>query len=95
MSMIKSSTGHKKRKFLQKDLARKFEREYIKDMLSLGIDSVSYHARATTHIPEIINQIERLVGIGVGYITETGVYFNIDSFPETGNYPGNQRINRC
>ena len=36
-------------KISQKDLARKFEREYIKDMLSLGIDSVSYHARNNPH----------------------------------------------
>lgn len=81
-------------KISQKDLARKFEREYIKDMLSLGIDSVSHHARATTHIPEIINQIERLVGIGAGYITETGVYFNINSFPRNGELSGQSKDKR-
>lgn len=78
----------------QKELARKFERQYIRDMLALGIDSVSYHARATTHITEIINQIERLVGIGAGYITETGVYFNIDSFPRNGELSGQSKDNR-
>jgi len=81
-------------KISQKDLARKFEREYIKDMLSLGIDSVSYHARATTHIPEIINQIERLVGIGAAYLTQTGVYFNIDSFPRNGELSGQSKDKR-
>ena len=78
----------------QKKLARKFERQYIRDMLALGIDSVSYHARATTHIPEIINQIERLVSIGAGYITETGVYFNIGSFPRNGELSGQANDNR-
>jgi cysteinyl-tRNA synthetase len=81
-------------KISQKELARKFERQYIRDMLALGIDSVSYHARATTHIPEIINQIERLVSIGAGYLTETGVYFNIDSFPGNGELSGQSKDKR-
>ena len=50
----------------QSELARKFETEYLRDMHSLGIDAVSYYARATTHIPEIIDQVERLVDPGRG-----------------------------
>ncbi|MDD1730130.1 MAG: cysteine--tRNA ligase [Methanospirillum sp.] len=68
----------------QQDLSRKFETEFLRDMQTLGIDSVSHYARATTHIPEIINQIGRLLNRNVAYITETGIYFNIDSFPRNG-----------
>src|SRR5208283_1198757 len=53
----------------QSVLARKFETEYLRDMHSLGIDAVSYYARATTHIPEIINQVQRLVDQNVAYVT--------------------------
>lgn len=75
-------------------LSRMFEREYLNDMQSLGIDAVSYYARATTHIPEIINQIERLVRKGVAYGTETGVYFDIDTFERNGELSGQKRDNR-
>ena len=78
----------------QSELSRKFETEYLRDMHSLGIDAVSYYARATTHIPEIINQVERLVTRGVAYITETGVYFNLDTFDGNGELSGQERAKR-
>jgi cysteinyl-tRNA synthetase len=78
----------------QPALARKFETEYLRDMESLGIDAVSYYARATTHIPEIINQVERLLARGVAYVTETGVYFNLDTFDGNGELSGQERAKR-
>ena len=72
----------------QSELARKFEREYLADMHALGIDAVSYYARATTHIPEIIDQVGRLLKKGVAYVTENGVYFNIDTFGRNGELSG-------
>ena len=71
-------------------LARRFETEYCRDMRSLGIDAVSYNARATTHIPEIVGQIERLLARGVAYVTGTGVYFDVDSFERNGELSGQQ-----
>jgi cysteinyl-tRNA synthetase len=78
----------------QHALARKFEAEYQRDMRSLGIDAVSYYARATTHIPEIISQVERLLARGVAYITGTGVYFNVDTFERNGELSGQRETNR-
>lgn len=78
----------------QNSLARKFENEYFKDMRSLGVDAVSYYARATTHIPEIIDQVERLIARGVSYVTETGVYFNVDTFDRNGELSGQRETNR-
>jgi cysteinyl-tRNA synthetase len=78
----------------QFELARKFETEYLRDMHSLGIDAVSYYARATTHIPEIIDQIGRLIDRGVAYVTETGVYFNLDTFDGNGELSGQERAKR-
>ncbi|MEI6293965.1 MAG: cysteine--tRNA ligase [Methanomicrobiales archaeon] len=75
-------------------LARKFEAEYLKDMRNLGIDAVSYYARATTHIPEIVNQVVRLVALGVAYITESGVYFNVDTFERNGELSGQDGAKR-
>jgi len=78
----------------QPALARKFEREYLRDMHALGIDAVSYYARATTHIPEIINQVERLIAKNVAYVTENGVYFNLDTFDGNGELSGQERAKR-
>ena len=75
-------------------VARKFEVEYFRDMRALGIDGVSHYARATTHIPEIIGQIGRLFEKGAAYITETGVYFNIDTFPRNGELSKQDTTNR-
>jgi cysteinyl-tRNA synthetase len=65
-------------------LARKFERRYLEDMDELGVRNVNYYARASEHIPEIINQIERLVEKGFAYQTETGIYFDESRFEDFG-----------
>ena len=78
----------------QSILARRFEAEYLRDMKSLGIDAVSYYARATTHIPEIIGQVRRLIEKEVAYVTESGVYFNLDTFEHNGELSGQERAQR-
>lgn len=66
-------------------LARRFEKEYLKDMKSLGVDSVTEYARATDHIKEIISQVERMFKKGFAYEIEgDGVYFDISKFKEYG-----------
>lgn len=65
-------------------LARRFEQRYLEDMCALGVHNVSYYARATEHIPEIIGQIERLMDKGYAYETETGVYFDESRFEDFG-----------
>ena len=78
----------------QGELSRKFETEYLRDMQSLGVDAVSYYARATTHIPEIVGQVERLIARGVAYVTETGVYFSVDTFAHNGELSGQGKSDR-
>ncbi|MCX6698330.1 MAG: cysteine--tRNA ligase [Methanomicrobiales archaeon] len=78
----------------QSYLSRKFETEYLRDMRAVGIDAVSYYARATTHIPEIINQVGRLLARNVAYVTGSGVYFNVDTFERNGELSRQHRTNR-
>lgn len=66
------------------ELARKFEKKYLEDMQVLGVDNVNFYARATDHIPEIINQIKSLIEKGYAYETESGVYFDESKFSEFG-----------
>jgi len=71
-------------KIFWKDLSRKFEREYLKDMKSLNINSVDKYARATSHIKEIISQVERLLKKGYAYQIKEGIYYDIKKFKEYG-----------
>lgn len=66
------------------ELARHFEKEYLKDIKSLKINSVKKYARATNNIKEIISQTERLFKKGFAYNTSDGVYFDIKKFKNYG-----------
>jgi cysteinyl-tRNA synthetase len=72
-----------------KDLALAFEKEYLKDMKALNINSVSKYARATDYIKEIISQVKRLMEKGYAYeIKDDGIYFNIAKFKNYGKLAG-------
>ncbi len=72
-----------------KDLAIAFEIEYLKDMKTLGINSISKYARATNYIKQIISQIQRLEEKGYAYKIEgDGIYYNIEKFKNYGKLAG-------
>ncbi len=71
-----------------KDLAVAFEKEYLKDMKALGVTSVNKYARATSHIKEIISQVERLLKKGYAYKLADGIYFDISKFKNYGKLSG-------
>ena len=72
------------RKTTPQKLARFFEKEYLKDMKSLKIDSVTKYAGATKHIKEIVSQVERLLKKGFAYQIKDGIYYDIAKFKEYG-----------
>ena len=72
------------RKTTPEKLARDFEKEYLKDMKSLKVDSVDKYARATEHIKEIISQVGRLLKRGFAYEIEDGIYYDISKFKDYG-----------
>ena len=58
---------------------------FHKDRRYLRIEDAERYPEATTHIPEMIELVERLVANGVAYIADDGsVYFAIDRFPTYG-----------
>lgn len=65
-------------------LAEKFEKRFIEDMDRLNVNNVNYFARATDHIDEILDQIQRLIDKGFAYVTDTGVYFEVSKFEGYG-----------
>ena len=74
----------KEQKTFPKSLALKFEKEYLKDIKDLKINSVTKYARATKHIQEIISQVKRLMAKGYAYETADGIYYDIAKFKDYG-----------
>ena len=61
------------------------EREFTKAYKSLGIAPPTYEPRATGHIPEMIDLVQKLINKGHAYVSKSGsVYFDVSSFPEYG-----------
>jgi len=65
-------------------LARQFEKEYLKDMKTLKVDSVTKYARATDYIKEIIRQVKRLKTKGFAYKIKEGIYYDISKLKDYG-----------
>ena len=67
------------------EFAQKFEKIFLEEIKALGIDSVDKYARASEHIPEIVNQIKTLIRKGHAYLIKgDGYYFDLKTFPEYG-----------
>ncbi len=69
-------------------LAREYESYFLDDMKALGIGTVDGYFRASEYIPEMIAQVTGLINRGVGYETNTGVYFEVRKFPKFGQLSG-------
>ncbi|MCP8304911.1 MAG: cysteine--tRNA ligase [archaeon] len=74
----------KKRREDPLKMAREFERLFFRDIRSLNIDTIDLYAHASEHIPEIIDQIRRMIEKGFAYVTQTGVYFDVSKFEDYG-----------
>lgn len=77
-------TRAQERNITPQTLAREFERVYKERMRQLNISTVTRYARASDHIEDIISQITTLIEKGHAYTTDTGVYFDISTFPSYG-----------
>ncbi len=71
-------------KISPRQLALKYEKEYLKDIKNLKIKSVNKYARATSYINQIQDQIRRLIKKGYAYQTSDGIYYNISKFKDYG-----------
>jgi cysteinyl-tRNA synthetase len=59
------------------------------DAAALGVLPPDQEPRATDHLPEIVDMIERLIARGHAYVAGNGdVYYDVRSFPEYGKLSG-------
>lgn len=72
------------------DVARFYEDRFHEDVRRLRIKPAHHYPRATEHIPEMIENIQRLVARGHAYVTDQqNVYFDVATFPRYGALSGN------
>ncbi|MFH1036595.1 MAG: cysteine--tRNA ligase [Patescibacteria group bacterium] len=71
-----------------KELALKFEKEYMDAMEDLKVNSVSKYARATDHIKEIIGQVKKLLEKGYAYQISDGIYYDVSKSIDYGKLSG-------
>jgi len=71
------------------ELGERFIAEYYKDAKALGIRPATVHPKATEHIQEIINLVQKLIDNGHAYAVPSGdVYYRVSAFPGYGKLSG-------
>ncbi len=71
-----------------KALAERYIHEFYKDMDTLKVARATVEPRATEHIPQILQVIQRLVEKGVAYAVDGDVFFSVEAFPGYGKLSG-------
>ncbi len=70
------------------DVAMRNERAFTRAYDVLGCLPPTYEPRATGHIPEMVELMQRLIDTGLGYAMDGDVYFNVGGFAEYGALSG-------
>ncbi|MFN4196455.1 MAG: cysteine--tRNA ligase [Caldimicrobium sp.] len=66
------------------DLTEKYTCEYQEEMERLKVKKPTYEPKASEHIPEMIELIQRLIDKGYAYKSNGDVYFSVERFPSYG-----------
>lgn len=70
------------------NLAMRNERAFTQAYDVLGCLSPTYEPRATGHIPEMVELMQRLIDVGHAYAHDGSVYFDVRSYPAYGSLSG-------
>ncbi len=70
------------------EISERYIAEYWTDMASIGVLPGDVEPKATEHIPQMIDLIERLIRNGMAYVVDGDVYFEVRRFPAYGRLSG-------
>jgi cysteinyl-tRNA synthetase len=70
------------------EIAEQYTRMFFADAAALHIQRPHVVCKATEHIPEMIDLVQRLVDLGYTYEIGDGVYFDVSRFPGYGRLSG-------
>ncbi len=71
-----------------RELAEKFIKEFHEDMDALNVERATIEPKATEHISQIIQFIEKLMKRGFAYRINGDVYYSVEKFKEYGKLSG-------
>ncbi|MBN1682050.1 cysteine--tRNA ligase [Candidatus Bathyarchaeota archaeon] len=71
-----------------KDFTKQYTNSFLRGLDLLNIKRASAYPRATEYINQMIEFIQILLDKNIAYITEDGIYFDIDKYPEYGKLSG-------
>ena len=66
------------------EVSSKYINNYFTDFDALNVKRATKYPKATEHIKDIVEFIEKLITKGIAYVEENGVYFSVSKFPEYG-----------
>ncbi|MDR2638482.1 MAG: cysteine--tRNA ligase, partial [Helicobacteraceae bacterium] len=71
------------------EIASFYAERYREDLSALGIPNPSIEPKATEHIPQMIDLVDRLLKRGAAYQTPNGdIYFEVAKYPQYGSLSG-------
>ncbi|MBS7611434.1 cysteine--tRNA ligase [Candidatus Bathyarchaeota archaeon] len=80
--------GAKRERLHPMEIADKYLLEYLEAMDRLGNKRPSIQPRASGHIMEMVEVIEKLLEKGYGYVVDGNVYFDVSKFEDYGKLSG-------
>jgi len=83
--------GARRERLHPMEIADKYLLEYLEAMDKLGNKRPNIQPRASGHIMEMIEVIEKLLEKGYGYIVNGNVYFDVSKFEDYGKLSGVRR----
>lgn len=83
--MIKSAIEEKKTPL---EIAEHYTKLFFDDLKALNIETPEVISKATDHIQEMIEYVEKLVENGYAYETSTAIYFDVSKLDEYGILSG-------
>ncbi len=69
-------------------IAQRYIDEYLETARQMNLKPATYYPRATLHIQEIIETVQKLLRQGVAYKAGGSVYFDLTKFPAYGRLSG-------
>jgi cysteinyl-tRNA synthetase len=69
-------------------LAERYIAAFYRDMHALGVLDADVEPRATEHIDDMIDMVNRLMEKGHAYVIDGDVYFSVESFEQYGQLSG-------
>jgi cysteinyl-tRNA synthetase len=71
------------------EIAALYTEQYLRDSAEMNILPPQELPKATDHIPEMLEMIEKLIENGLAYVSDGNVYYDVSSFPNYGSLSGN------